>query len=502
MKLKDLIRAVLPRAVRGSLEAEIRGIAADSREVKEGDLFVAVPGLRRDGADFISEALDRRAAGLAVKEFFRVVDEKIPQVKVDDPRLALALLSNEFYGHPSRRLKVIGVTGTNGKTTVAFLTRAILEEGGFRPGLLGTIVYQVGERSLPSNLTTPSPPRLQQLLQEMKRSECTHAVMEVSSHALAQDRVAGIEFQEGVFTNLSREHLDYHPSWEDYRNAKARLFQELHLGLGDPRGKRAILNFDDPLSAGYRALVQTPVLTYGFGAGADLVASDCTMDETGSAFTLAFGGRSHPARIRLLGRHNVLNALAAAAVGFSEGIDAATILAALGKVESIPGRLERVETGRPFAILVDYAHTPDALENALRTLRGMRPGRLICVFGCGGDRDRGKRPLMGAVAARSADAIILTSDNPRTEEPAAIVREILEGIPGGEGRAEAILDRREAIARALALARPGDTVLIAGKGHERQQIFKDRIVPFDDREVVREFFSLPPSVRKAEEKKS
>lgn len=489
MKLKELIREISLRALRGSPETEIKGIAADSREVKEGDLFVALPGLSRDGADFISEALDRRAAGLVVREFFRVVDDKIPQVSVDNPRLALALLSNEFYGHPSRRMRTIGVTGTNGKTTVAILARAILEAAGFRTGLLGTIAYRMGERTLPSDLTTPAPPRLPALLQEMRRSGCSHAVMEVSSHALDQDRVAGIEFQAAVFTNLSREHLDYHASWNEYRDAKARLFRDLHLGAGDPAGKRAILNFEDPLSAHYRSLARTAVMTYGFSPAADLSAADLRSDESGSSFTLVFGGGAWPARLRLPGRHNVLNALAAVAVGIAEGIDPAAALSALEKVESIPGRLERIDLGQPFAVLVDFAHTPDALENALATLRGLRRGRLICVFGCGGDRDRGKRPLMGEAAARGADAVIVTSDNPRSEDPAEIAREIVAGIAGSGGAAEVVLDRREAIARALSLARPGDTVLIAGKGHERRQIFKDRIVPFDDREVAREILS-------------
>jgi UDP-N-acetylmuramoyl-L-alanyl-D-glutamate--2,6-diaminopimelate ligase len=498
VKLKDLIREISPIASRGSLETEIRGIAADSREVKEGDLFFALNGLKRDGADFISEALDRRAAGLVVREFFRVVDDKIPQVRVDRPRLALALLSNEFFGHPARKLRAIGVTGTNGKTTVAFLARAILEAAGFRTGLIGTIVYQVGERSLPSDLTTPAPPRLQQLLEEMRRSGCTHAMMEVSSHALDQDRVAGIEFQTAVFTNLSREHLDYHVSWDEYREAKGRLFRDLHLGAGDPQAKRAILNLEDPLSAHYRAQIRTPVITYGFSPEADLSAADLRSDESGSAFRLVGRSGSWPARLRLLGRHNVLNALAAVAVAEASGIDPAAALSALEKVENIPGRLERIEAGQPFAVLVDFAHTPDALENALATLRELRRGRLICVFGCGGDRDRGKRPLMGAAAARAADAVIVTSDNPRGEDPAQIVREILSGVSGSGRTAEAVLDRREAIERALSLARPGDTVLIAGKGHERRQIFRDRIIPFDDREVAREiiFSRFPGGPRK------
>ena len=496
MRLKDLIREIAPRALRGSLETEIRGIAADSREVKEGDLFVAVPGLKRDGADFISEALDRKAAGLVVREFFRVVDEKIPQVRVEDPRLALALISHEFYGHPSRRMRTIGVTGTNGKTTVAYLAQAVLAAAGFRTGLLGTIVYQMGQRTLPSDLTTPPPPRLAALLQEMRRAGCSHAVMEVSSHALDQDRVAGVEFQAAVFTNLSREHLDYHPSWDDYREAKGRLFRDLHLGSGDPAGKRAILNREDPLWERYRALARTPAITYGFSPEADLAAADLRLDEGGSSFRLIVRGAAYPARLRLLGRHNVLNALAAVAVGLAEGIEPPHALAALEKVETIPGRLERIESGAPFAVLVDFAHTPDALENALSTLRALWKGRLICVFGCGGDRDRGKRPLMGAAAARVADVLIVTSDNPRSEDPEAIVSEILAGVAGAGGRAEAIVDRRAAIARALDLARPGDVVLIAGKGHESRQIFKDRIVPFDDRETARALLAWRPAEEK------
>lgn len=480
MKLRELIKILPGAETRGFSGVEVRGIAAHSRRVEPGYLFIAVPGTRLNGVDYVFEAIQRGAAVLAGKEYFSAAPPALAQIKVDNPRLALALLSNKFYSHPDRRLRLTGITGTNGKTTVAYLTRAILREAGFSVGLLGTIRYYLGERQLPSELTTPAPPRLQILLQEMLASGCSRAILEVSSHALKQDRVTGLEFKYAIFTNLSREHLDYHKSLADYRRAKLKLFE----GLGDgSSGQRAILNRDDPFTREILRRVQVPAFTYGFKRGADLRASKEELSERGSRFTVRSSSGSFPVTVNLLGRHNIYNALAAVAVGLLEGVPVKVIQAALRKITRIPGRLDLLPTGGNFKVLIDYAHTPDALEKALVTLRGICGGRLIVIFGCGGDRDRGKRPRMGAVASRRADRLVLTSDNPRLEDPAAIIRDILGGIRRKK-RVEVVPDRREAIEQTLRRARAGDVILIAGKGHEREQIFQDRVVPFNDREVA------------------
>ncbi len=492
MKLSALTGVLESAETRGNTGVEVRGLAVDSRRVSPGDLFFAIPGGRHHGADFISQAKDRGAVGVVVEEFTSSVNGLLSQIRVDDPRRALALMANRFFDYPAAGLKLIGVTGTNGKTTVTVLARAVLEAAGIPTGLLGTIHYGIGPRQLPSGLTTPAPPRLQELLVEMKRAGATHAVLEVSSHAVSQQRLAGIEFSTGVFTNLSREHLDFHRTLEEYRAAKLRFFQSLDRGSLPREEKLAIVNLDDPLAKRILDGLRVPAFTYGFSPRADLSAFDLAPGRKGSRFRVRWRDRDYPARINMPGRHNVANALAVIAIGLSEGVGIEAALKTLGQSPGIPGRLERVETGRGFDVFVDYAHTPAGLENVLKTLRGLYPKRLIAVFGCGGDRDPGKRPLMGKAAARLADRVILTSDNPRSEDPAAIIRRIRAGIPRGARGVKEIPDRREAIGEACRIARPGDAVLIAGKGHEREQIFADRRVPFDDREAVRKALeSLP-----------
>ncbi len=497
MKLTRLIENLGPVSTRGNTGVEVKGIAVDSRRVSPGDLFVAVPGGRHNGADFVFEARNRGAVGVVAEEFTSAVNGNLPQVRVDDSRRALGLLANRFFDYPAAGLKLIGVTGTNGKTTVSILARAVLEEAGIPTGLLGTIYYGIGQRRLPSSLTTPAPPRLQELLAEMKRARVTHAVLEVSSHAVVQERLAGIEFSTAVFTNLSREHLDFHRTLDGYRAAKLRFFSTLHQGSLDPEEKTAILNFDDPLTKKILRNLSVPAVTYGFSPRADLYASRLVPGRDGTSFRIRCrpsGGRDVllPARINMPGTHNVANALAVVALGLSEGVAPEAILRTLEKSPGIPGRLERVETGRGFDLFVDYAHTPAGLENVLKTLRRLYRKRLIVVFGCGGDRDSGKRPLMGKAAARWADRTIVTSDNPRSEDPAAIIEEIRAGISRGTRGVRAIEDRREAIEEACRLARPGDAVLIAGKGHEREQIFSNLIIPFDDREAARQALANLP----------
>lgn len=489
MRLNRMIEVLHPASVRGNMGVEVKGIAADSRRIKPGYLFIAVPGERHDGADFITEAKDRGAVGLVLREFSSSVNCNLAQIKVADPRRALGHLANCFFCHPGRRMKMIGVTGTNGKTTVVHLARSVLQGAGISTGLLGTIYYAIGERRLPSELTTPPPPQLQALLAEMVKAGCTHVVMEVSSHAITQQRLAGIEFGAAVFTNLSREHIDYHRTMEDYRDAKVNFLENLHRGEQPIESKTAIINNDDPLSQRILRSIKTPVITYGLSPRADLSASRIRLDRSGTVFSVRWQGKDYQARMGLPGRYNVYNALAMIGLGLSEGIELEAILDSLRRHRGIRGRVESVEAGQDFDLYIDYAHTPDGLENVLGALRELYDRRLIVVFGCGGDRDRSKRSLMGAVAVRLADEIIVTTDNPRTEDPVMIINDILSRLPRGCRRARVVADRRQAIEEACLSASSGDVVLIAGKGHEQKQIFRDRVIPFSDREVAEDVLS-------------
>ncbi len=484
MKLNRMLDEIRPVSTRGRMEVDVKGISADSRRIKPGDLFVAVSGKYHNGVDFISEAKDRGSVGVVLTEFSSAVNGNLAQVKVKDPRRALALLANCFHQYPAAGMKMIGITGTNGKTTVAVLARDVFDDAGLSTGLLGTIYYGIGERRLPSDLTTPSPPRLQELLTDMKRTGATHVIMEVSSHAIIQQRLAGIEFGTAVFTNLSREHLDYHRTLKQYQGAKLSFLENLSRGRSPAESRMAIINNDDPLRRRIVEGLKTPSIMYGLSSRSQLRATAISLERTGTSFLVSWQGKEYPARIVLPGEHNVYNALAVIALGLSEGIEMGRILDTLRRHRGISGRLEPVKTGGGFDLFIDYAHTPDGLENVLKTLRALYQKRVIVVFGCGGDRDVSKRPLMGAVAARWADEVIVTSDNPRSEEPEAIIRAIMRGLPPGFTAASSVVDRREAIEKACRLGRRGDVVLIAGKGHERQQIFHDRVIPFDDREVA------------------
>jgi len=486
MKLNRMIEELCPISVQGKTAVEITGIAADSRLIQPGNLFVAIPGEQYNGTNFISQAKDRGAVGIVLGDFTSAVNTNLAQIKVADPRRALASLSHSFFHHPAEKMKMIGVTGTNGKTTVAILARSVFEDAGLSTGLIGTIYYGIGERQLPSDLTTPGPPRLPELLADMKRMGCTHVIMEVSSHAIAQQRVAGIEFATAIFTNLSREHLDYHRTIEEYRAVKMSFLESLNRRRDRRENKTVIINDDDPLSRRVRGRIKIPIITYGLSPRADLSASEIQLEQSGSSFMVNFRGRSYHGRIVLPGRYNIYNALAVVALGLSEGLRMEAILTAIEKSPGISGRLEPVDVGQEFALFVDYAHTPDGLENVLRAMRELYHHRLIVAFGCGGDRDVAKRPLMGAVAARWADEVIITSDNSRSEEPEKIIDDILSGFPRAFKKVRVVIDRRQAIESACRAAQAGDVVLIAGKGHEQKQIFRDRIIPFNDREVARD----------------
>jgi UDP-N-acetylmuramoyl-L-alanyl-D-glutamate--2,6-diaminopimelate ligase len=489
MKLAEIIKTVNPLTVEGSLDQEITGITYDSRRVMPGNLFVAFRGVRTDGHQFVEAAIDRGAAAV-VMERDAGYNPRATRIKVSDARRSLAQASAQFYNHPSQSLKVVGITGTNGKTTTAFMVRAILEAAGFPCGLLGTVQYQIGQRVIPAARTTPESVEIQEMMREMLRAGCGGVSMEVSSHALDQSRVAEVDFDVAVFTNLSQDHLDYHGTMESYFESKAKLFSA--LGTGRKAG-RAVVNADDAYG---RELTRRlggdgAVQSYGVSSGATIRAEDVRVSTEGSYFVVQTPQGSLPVSLPVMGRYNVSNALAAIGAGLALGIDLCTMESALAKFCPVPGRLEAVPVGEPFRVFVDYAHTAEALRHVLITVSELTRGRLIVVFGCGGDRDKGKRQAMGQVAGALADFSVLTSDNPRTEDPRAILRQIEEGFPATARRGyQVIEDRREAIERALDLARPGDAVLIAGKGHETYQEFANTSVPFNDRQVVENYFDL------------
>ncbi|OUM94093.1 MAG: UDP-N-acetylmuramoyl-L-alanyl-D-glutamate--2,6-diaminopimelate ligase [Firmicutes bacterium ZCTH02-B6] len=482
MELRSLLAHVPEYTLlQGDPALDVAGIAYDSREVRPGDLFVCWRGLRFDGHAFVAEALSRGAVAVVAE---RPVEGALVQVVVPDGREALARLSAAFYGFPSRRMRLVGVTGTNGKTTTTHLIKAVLEEAGCKVGLIGTIRHLVGDEVLESHRTTPESLDLQRLLFHMAERGMDYAVMEVSSHAMALKRTVGVEYDVAVFTNVTRDHLDFHASFEEYAAVKAQLFASLDPAGAKPR-KAAVVNMDDPHANLMSDASRVPVIGYGIGQSTDVYAADVIVRPSGVSYRARTPAGELPLQLQLTGRFNVYNSLAALAVGWHEGVPLATIRTALERVPGVPGRLERVDRGQDFTVLVDYAHTPDSLENVLETCRGFAPGRVLVVFGCGGDRDRGKRPAMGSIAARLADVVIITSDNPRSEDPAAICREVEAGVlaagppPGGY---HVVVERRDAIREAIRLAQPGDIVLIAGKGHETYQIFRDRTVHFDDRE--------------------
>jgi UDP-N-acetylmuramoyl-L-alanyl-D-glutamate--2,6-diaminopimelate ligase len=454
---------------------EIGGLAYDNREVRPGTLFFCVPGFTRDGHDFAPDAVERGAAALVVA---RPLELGVPEVRVDDVRAAMARAAARFYGDPTARLPVVGITGTNGKTTTAFLVHSLLQASGRQTGLLGTVTSFVAGEERPTVRTTPEAIDLQRTFREMLEGGDVACAMEISSHALELRRAEGIHVAVAVFTNLTQDHLDFHPSMEDYFLAKRRLFASQ---LTDVR----VLNVDDP--CGRRLAGEFPgSTTFAIDAAADYRATDLESGFAGTDCTFETPDGSYRVRVPLPGRFNVLNALGAWTAARALGVEPDVLAKALAEARRVPGRFEPVSEGQPFAVLVDYAHTPDSLENVLHAARELAEGRVIVVFGAGGDRDRGKRPLMGEIAARLADLCLVTSDNPRSEDPDAIIAEILAGT-GDAAHVEHDADRRASIERAVGLARAGDVVVIAGKGHEQGQEFAGgRKEPFDDVTVARE----------------
>jgi len=517
----------------GDVDQPISGLVYDSRQVKEGQVFFAIPGAKTDGHEFIDEALERGAAGVVVARK-AAWPSGITWIRVKNVRRAMGLWGALFFGHPSSRVMLVGVTGTNGKTTVTYLVESMLAAAGMNPGVIGTINYRYGGRQLPSHHTTPESLDLQALLAEMAQTGVKSVAMEVSSHALAQERVRGLDFDVALFTNLSRDHLDYHQDMNDYFSAKSRLFTD-YLKASSKLKKAAVIHGGDLWGTVLlKKAVEAGLECWSYGQRRewDIHLLDVRDQRDGLRGKIQVKGRALEFSSSLVGAANLENILGAVGIGFALGLPEEAIVRGIGALRSVPGRFEKIENSLGISVLVDYAHTPDALEKALGALRGLiasvgsrvsslesqvsnpRPGarnpRLICVFGCGGDRDRGKRPLMGEIAARLSDLVILTSDNPRTEDPVRIVSEIEVGVqksglrklrvsdlgfrdpktPDSELETErgywVEVDRRAAIGLALRWARPGDLVLIAGKGHENYQILGPKRIHFDDREVARE----------------
>jgi UDP-N-acetylmuramoyl-L-alanyl-D-glutamate--2,6-diaminopimelate ligase len=477
VKLKTLIEACSGLRGGGGEDPEITMISADSRRIEPGGLFMAVGGYREDGFRYVEKAVSRGAAVVVVDESRRgdgSLPKDVPVCFTSSPRRTLLEMARAFYGRPAESLTLTGITGTNGKTTVTYLLERIFRDAGFEPGIIGTVNYRYGGEVLKADNTTPDPVVLQGLLARMRDAGVSHAVMEVSSHALAMDRVDPGEFDHALFTNLSQDHLDFHRDMEDYFQAKARLFSGLRSDAA------AVINLDDGYGERMAALTPSKIVTYGFGPAADVRCTDHRISLEGSEF--AVGGVRY--RTSLPGVHNIYNILGAIALATFLGIGEEVMRRSLSRLKSIPGRFERVGEDTPYYVFVDYAHTPDALENLLTAAKALRKARVITVFGCGGDRDRKKRPKMGRIVENLSDICVVTSDNPRTEDPLAIIEEIKAGMTGT--RAVIIPDRREAIHRAVGMAAPGDIVLVAGKGHEDYQILGARRIHFDDREIVRE----------------
>ncbi len=481
MKLSKLpkvlpgIHEPVPESLSG---LEIAGVAHDSRRIKPGWVFVAIKGHQRDGADFAADAVARGAIAVVAERPLRLPQGTL-QYMVPDARRALASLANVFHGRPSRRLQIIGVTGTNGKTTTTHMVRSIIEAGGQRCGLIGTIRYETGSRILPASVTTPESVDVQEFLAEMRANGLRYAVMEVSSHALCMNRVDFVQFAAGVFTNLTEEHMDYHGNRTAYVEAKQRLFRKLGPA------NHAVINRDDPAGEQMARATCARVHWYGMKGSPEMSAAVTREHLDGIDMTLRLEKNEMSLCLPMLGRHNVFNALAAAGAAHALGFDPDAIRAGLEGMPPVPGRLERVPCEKPCRVLVDFAHTDHALDTVLRSLRRVAENRILVVFGAGGDRDRAKRPRMGRVVEQRADLAWITSDNPRSEDPSEIINEIVAGVRH-RSRMRIQPDRRQAIAEAVREAQANDIILIAGKGHERTQRFRDTVIPFDDRDAVSE----------------
>ncbi len=497
MKVNELIKYVKVRKLIGDEFVEVRGISYDSREVKEGDLFVAIKGLNVDGHRFIPEAVLSGAVAVVLEDDAVIddsyfVERGVTKIVVQDSRKALALISSAFYGFPSEKLKLIGVTGTNGKTTTTHLIKSILESAGFGTGLIGTINYVIGDEVIPAIQTTPESLEINEFLKRMVDRGLSACVMEVSSHALALDRVFGVDFDVGVFTNITRDHLDFHGTFEAYFQAKKILFDSLK------ESAYAVYNVDDPNGERIVADTKAMKLPYGRDKKAVIKQKDAVLSLGGIEVVIQTPTGSIDVKSKLVGEFNVYNILSAVAVGYALGVDFDDIKKGIERIENVKGRFERITSPFGYTVIIDYAHTPDALEKCINTILNLRrqtgAGKLITVFGCGGDRDKGKRSIMGRISTEKSDITVITSDNPRFEDPERIISDILEGVKE-DSVYYVFVDRKEAIIRALEMAQEGDIVLIAGKGHEEYQIIKDMKIPFSDVQVVKEYFEIKSKER-------
>ena len=476
MKLTELARSI-PAGASVSAEAEVTGLVCDSRKVKKGDLYFCLPGLRVDGHNFAKAAADAGAAALVVE---RKLPVDLPQVLVEDARAAMSYMAQCFYGYPAGEMHGVGITGTKGKTTTSFLVRAIARHAGHKVGLMGTVCTYIGEEEEPASLTTPDPIDVQSLLRRMKDAGCDFYVMEVSAHALDLRKLVGMKFDQGIFTNFSQDHLDYFGTMETYRRAKEKFFDPFYIG-------HAVVNADD--EAGKYMLGRVPATTYGVSAPADAYANEIEILESGVSYRLHWKDVVLPLHLHISGIFNVYNSMAAAVACLEMGVSPEDVKAGLESVTVVPGRIEPLPTHTPYRVILDYAHSPASLESILKTIRQFTRGRLICVFGCGGGRDKEKRPIMGEISGRLADFSVLTSDNPRLEDPMDILRAIEGGIKRTTGPYVVIENRREAIRYAMQMGQPGDVIVLAGKGHETYQDIGGQKHPFDEKVVVREILA-------------
>ncbi|WP_456044687.1 UDP-N-acetylmuramoyl-L-alanyl-D-glutamate--2,6-diaminopimelate ligase [Veillonella sp.] len=485
--LKDILSTLDVQQVEGNQNVSIQDITADSRAVKPNSLFIALDGATVDGHNYIDKAVAAGAVAVIVSKPVAISDD-VCVITVVDTRQAMMTCVPYFFDYPANRMRMIGVTGTNGKTTTTHMIRHILKAQGHKVGVIGTVHIMIGDTSYPIHNTTPDVVDLQHILHQMVQENVEYCVMEVSSHALALGRVSGVEFDTAVFTNLTQDHLDFHKTFENYLAAKCKLFEQVSASNQVKDNKGAVINIDD--SYGHRVMEKTtaPTITYSTLGKGTLNASDVHMSTKNSQYTVNYKGESYPVSMNTTGLFNVYNTLAAIGACLQEGISMEAIDTALKTFSSVPGRFELIEEGQDFAVVVDYAHTPDGLQNILETAKAIKENRIIIVFGCGGDRDATKRPIMGRIAAEYGDKIYVTSDNPRTEDPVQIVKDVEVGVKEAlrDGTSyEVIVDRREAINHAIHDAKAGDIVIIAGKGHENYQILKNETIHFDDREEAR-----------------
>lgn len=477
MKLFELLNGIKYEIVKGE-DVEVKSLAYSSKECSEGSLFFCIQGFKTDGHVFANDAIKNGAKVLIVSKNVSI-DKDVTIIKVDDTREAMALIASNFYGNPSKYFNVIGITGTNGKTTSTFMIKSILDEYKRKTALIGTIYNIIGENQEEAKRTTPESMDLQKMFYEMKKQSITDCIMEVSSHSLELKRVFGVDFKVGIFTNLTQDHLDFHKDMESYFKAKMKLFEKSEycvINIDDAYGKRATEMFKDK-----------NIITYGIDNEADITATEIKIDSNGTEFKLKYKNQEKNIKLHLPGKFNVYNALGCIGAAIALGVSMDTAISGLENLLAVPGRSEKIVSKKGFTVVIDYAHTPDGIENILKSAREYTSGRLITLFGCGGDRDKGKRPLMGKAAGQLSDFCVVTSDNPRSEEPMAIINDILPGINATGCKYVIIEDRREAIKFAIDSAMPGDVIVIAGKGHEKYQILKDKTINFDEKAIVQEY---------------